>query len=138
MDDEWNWDRTHDWVIHRIHRNQVRISVVLSESDRTRELAAIRSISEKHRHARPTQLKDEVVEGKFLLGVFGSIECQRIRREAATLGLKLDLTDISSDGFLPEDKTAGLVWLIEDDSKAKRVAQEMTDAGVPIEITEAD
>jgi hypothetical protein len=137
MADE-DWDRSHEWVVRRIHRCLCEINAVLNESDLIRQLVALRKLSPKYRDVPPAEMRNRIIKGRLPLGSFNSVDSKRIRDEAAVLGLQLEMIDASTVGFLPYDKTTKMVWLIEDDAVAARIAHEMIAAGATVEVIEVD
>ena len=103
-----------------------------------RSLAAIRKLSSALRKLPVTKLKSVLVGETYFLGTVDGQTCRDIEGLARKLGLNLVVENTSFTSYLPIDKSNDTAWLIEDDEVAKRIAIEMKNAGVPIEMCEAD
>lgn len=132
------WDRSGDWVILRTHRTTYRIAVLIDPSHFTRQLVAIRQMSETYRNMPPSQFRRVIINGRVPLGEFSPVEITRIRSLADSLGLALDIQTISETTESPYEKSHNIFWLIDDDALCQRIVREMLAAGVPVELSEVD
>ena len=67
------------------------------------------------------------------LGEMPGIAARRMFEALKQVGLRTELRSTSALSFLPLDRTTGATILIEDNAEARRLAEEMIRAGVPVE-----
>jgi hypothetical protein len=137
-DENFTWERSHEWEVHRTHHNRVAISVVLTGGRLIQELVAVRRIWEAYRAMPPSKIQEHIVGDRLPLGVFSSIAARRFREAAAANGLRLQVEDWSTVSYLPFDKTTNMACLIEDDREAEEIAKQMIASGVPVIDAEDD
>ncbi len=60
-------------------------------------------------------------------------EARRLLDELRRAGLRAELRNTSGVSYLPLDRTTGAALLVQDAAESRRVAEEMIQAGVPVE-----
>jgi hypothetical protein len=81
----------------------------------------------------------ETIGGRreLLLGVFPTSEARSIVEAVREEGLEVVTADESFVSYLPEDRTDGCLWVIEDGAESQAVAKSMLAAGIPVQDEEA-
>jgi hypothetical protein len=72
------------------------------------------------------------------LGVLSGIEARRVDAAGKSHGLDVERKHASNDSYGFFDRTMNIVWIVENENEAQRVALEMIEAGVPLELVEVD
>jgi hypothetical protein len=131
----FDWDQSHEWVLLRLTTQAVELAIVFEQCPaRAHELLRVRRAFPELRNVPPKALRARVsADGRLQLGSRDLTTAQELCSAATCEGVMFEQVDVSRTGYLPMDRTAGVVWLIEDPSKADRVTQEMLAAGVPVE-----
>lgn len=131
----FHWDRTHDWVLQCFESDQAQLTVLFDEARPSiRELAALRRCLPDFRHLAPAAARSRAgTAGRLELGELPGPEARRLSECLRQAGLKAELRNTSCVSYLPLDRTTGAALLIEDDGEARRLAEEMIRAGIPVE-----
>jgi hypothetical protein len=134
-----DWDRSHDWVLHRFWNDLTRITIHFRQAPPTAaELAALRRCLPRFRDTAPSAVRAALTPAGVLpLGEMPTREARRLIEVAQAQGLDVVAEGASFASYLPYDRTSGCVWLIEDNSEAAAVAEAMLAAGVPVQEVEA-
>ena len=133
------WDRTHDYVLHRISNDLTRVTIRIRDAPPSvQELAALRRCLPQYRDVAPTTIRSQIGDCRQLsLGDMPSPEARRVIEAVQAQGLEVVAESASFVCYLPYDRTTGCAWLIEDDEQAAAVAQAMLQEGVPVQDIEA-
>jgi hypothetical protein len=133
----FEWDRSHDWVVHRFHLDRAELTVLFeAERPSLAELAALRRCLPEFRNVPPTTARDRARQkGRLEFGELHGPEARRLLGELRREGLRVELKTTSRVGYLPQDRTTGDALLIEDDVEARSLAEQMIESGVPVEDT---
>ena len=133
------WDRSIHWVLVETHHHQFDVSVILDSPLTAQTLAAIRTLVPELQTTPVSELKSRLCgRSTFEIGTVNGQRCRDLDSVSHQLGLQLHITNSSFTSYLPIDKTNNQMWVIEDDSEAKKIADEMIAAGVEIQHCEAD
>jgi hypothetical protein len=130
-----HWDSTHDWVLTRFESDRAELTVLFDEaSPSLRELIALRRCLPEYRQLTPAAARDRAgTGGRVELGELPGPEARRLSEGLQQAGLRSELRNTSRISYLPVDRTTGAAMLIEDEGEARRVAEEMIRAGIPVE-----
>ncbi len=134
-----DWDRTHDWVLHRHWENLTRVTIrfPIGKPSLT-ELVAVRRCLPQFRYMAPAAVRETIGDRReLLLGVFPTLEARSIVEAVREEGLEVVTADESFVSYLPEDRTDGCLWVIEDGAESQEVAKSMLAAGIPVQDEEA-
>jgi len=130
-----SWDRSHDWVVQRYYYDLTRVAIRFEGGSPTvAELLAARRCLPQFRDTPPAELRASIgIAGSLSLGEMPTREARRLAEAAEAAGLDVVMDNASFISYLPYDRTAGCAWLIEDDAKARSIAEAMIAAGVPLQ-----
>ena len=132
----FEWDRSHNWVVHRFHLDRAELTVVFeAERPSLAELAVLRRCLPEFRNVPPATARDRAgKKGRLEFGELHGPESEAIaRRRCGVRGCGSSSRDTSRVGYLPHDRTTGDALLIEDDEEGRRLIEQMIEAGVPVE-----
>ncbi len=102
------------------------------------ELAAVRRCLSQYRYMAPATVRNIIGDsGELYLGVFPTSEARSIVETARGEGLEVVTADASFVSYLPQDRTTGCAWIIEDEAESQAVATSMLAAGIPVQDVEA-
>ena len=134
-----DWDRTHDWVLHRHWEYLTRVTIRFRTGKPSlAELVAVRRCLPQFRYMPPAAVRETIGDsGELSLGVFPTLEGISIVEAARVEGLEVVTAGASSVSYLPEDRTDGCLWVIEDEAESQAVAKSMLAAGIPVQDEEA-
>jgi hypothetical protein len=134
-----DWDRTHDWVLHRHWDDLTRVTIRFPTGKPSlAELVAVRHCLPQFRYLAPAAVQETIGDrGELSLGVLPTSEANSIVEGAREEGLEVVTADASFVSYLPEDRTDGCVWVIEDEAQSQAVAKSMLAAGIPVQDEEA-
>ena len=132
------WDDSHDWVLLRMRKEITRVTIRFDqERPSLAELAAVRRSLPQFRDSAPATLKEKIGDSGMLpLGAMPTVEARRLIEAVQSAGLQVVAESESFVGYLPQDRTAGSVLLIEDAAKSAEIMQAMMAAGIPVEDVE--
>jgi phosphatidylserine/phosphatidylglycerophosphate/cardiolipin synthase-like enzyme len=129
------WDRTHDWVVHCFESDRAELTVLFDGArPALRELAALRRCLPEFRDLPPATARARAgADGRLALGELPGPEARRLSDDLRRAGLRAELRNTSAVTYLPLDRTTGAALIVEDDAEARRLAEQMIRAGVPVE-----
>jgi len=132
------WDRTHDFEIHRVFVEQTEATVhFAANTPSIAEIVAMRQLVPHYSTMPPATLREFFGEsGWHTLGEMNGYEVRVFERKASKLGLHVTIKNTSYVHSYPFDKTTGRSWIIEDPDELIAVVESMIAAGIPISIIE--
>lgn len=131
---QYLWDGSEDWGLSANHNSLCSVKIVFSGNQPTiKEIAALRKLITAYQNIPVIDVKSLLSNRKEIdLGLFSSIETNRIKERAVELNLTIIAVDSSYTSYLPINRTTNHALLIEDNSLARRVTAKMLEFGVPI------
>jgi hypothetical protein len=128
------WDRTQDWIIERYRHDLTRVTILFRQPiPSVAELAAVRRCLPQFRNTSPASLRTAISDsGTLPLGLMPSQEARTLVASAESNHLQVFAEDASFVSYLPFNRKAGYVWLIENTEEAAAVSQDMIASGVPV------
>lgn len=129
------WDRTHDWVVQCFESDRAELTVLFEGArPALNELAALRQCLSQFRDLPPAAARARAgTDGRLALGELPGPEPRRLSDDLRRAGLQAELRNTSAVTYLPLDRTTGAAWIVENDEEARRLAERMIQAGVPVE-----
>ena len=139
MNEKMDWDRSLEWVLVKTFHHQFDVVVILDNPLSVQTLMSLRKLVPRIQAMPISELKSNLAGlTEYKVGTFNGQECRDLEVVAEELDLRLNITNCSYTSYLPIDKTNDLMWVIEDNEEAARIASEMIAAGVEVELCEAD
>jgi hypothetical protein len=131
----FEWDRSHDWVVQRYHSDRAELTVLFEVGrPSVRELAALRRCLPAIRDIPPSAARARSGhQGRLELGEMPGPEARRLLCELRRVGLRAELRVTSTVSYLPLDRTTGTALIVENDADATRLAEQMIQAGIPVQ-----
>lgn len=128
------WDRSRAWCLLKFTQELRTLTVHFSEScPALSELVALRQCIPGLASLSPGKLRAEVGNSPtYELRNVGAVDASKTEGSLRAAGFEVDIAVHVSVGYLPYDKTSKVAWLIEDDSKARMICDEMLASGVPV------
>src|SRR5262245_62074562 len=132
------WDRTHDYVLHRVWNDLTRVTIQFRNAPPSaQELVALRRCLPQFRDIAPATLRSQIGDSRQLsLGELPGPEARSVIEAVQAQGFDVVAESASFLSYLPYDRTTGCAWLIEDETEAAAVAQAMLQEGVPVQDIE--
>lgn len=135
------WDGSEPgWKLHRVHCTVWRMTFRFSDSGPTgSEVLSLRRLLDAFRDQPMTEVWAQLRRRpSYAVGhELSEIEMRRLAERARQASLRFTAEPIDRGGYLPIAPD-GSALIIEDDDLAARVIRRMLDAGVPVEMIEAD
>jgi hypothetical protein len=130
-----DWDRSHDWVLHRHWHDLTRVIVRFRRWPPTvAELAALRRCLPHFRDMPPTAVRATIPSSGVLeLGIVPTPNARRWIEALQAEGVEVVAKSMSFVSYLPIDRTTGSAWLIDDTAKADAVVRAMLAEGVSVD-----
>lgn len=128
------WNRDDTWEVQRIFTERARLVVrIPQDGNRTSHLAALRRCSPELAVLAPSELLRLINDaGEIDLGDMAGRAARHLAGELEKQGASVKAINTSHTDFLPINRTSSSMWLIEDPVEARRIAEEMMAAGVPV------
>ncbi|MFP2907565.1 hypothetical protein ACLESD_21445 [Pyxidicoccus sp. 3LFB2] len=127
-------DPASGWTLH--HSSTVRHTffVLLGPTPVTvSQLRALRMLPGPLQAVPLRDLKRHIPEdGRVLIDEFHGRLVRDVAEMAKHLGLRFDIESLVLDAYVPVNSKTGAAWLIEDAETARRVAERMMAAGMPV------
>jgi hypothetical protein len=129
------WDRSHDWVVRRHFHDRAVVTVVFkNERPSIVELVSLRKCLGKFQHISPAVLRESIGRVKRLeIGEFEGIQVRLLVEKLESNALSVVVRSSSFVSYLPVDRTTNSALLVEDSKERNELAQDMINAGVPVE-----
>ncbi|MCP3140547.1 hypothetical protein [Pyxidicoccus xibeiensis] len=126
------------WTLHRSYTVRHKLFVLLGPTPVTvSQLRALRMLPGPLQEVPHRDLKRAIpADGRVLIGEFYGHLVRDVAAKVKHLGLRFEVESLVLDFYLPVNSKTGRSWLIKDAETARRVAERMMAAGMPVVLAE--